>query len=356
MPLYMDIHKASDYDVKPTVEDIKRNHIADLEVQHKYGVKFLQYWINEEAGEVYCLMEAPDKEACSAVHREAHGDMPCNVIELKGGDYMAFLGKDNRVNEFDIVERSDGSLDSGYRIIMVVDILSVTDVSILEERIDNLIKAYGGTVVAKPGNRKTIVFLPGTFQAEGAVSITELPHKIQDKTTEIRIGLTAGEPVTTSKELFADAIQQANDLCDIACNRQILISSRAKEITGSIGLLHKKGSVKVLSQSDEQFLNLLLETIRPLLSETIPDIDTLSKRLGLSRSGLYRNITNLTGLSANEFIKELRMKKALRLIRSRYGNITQVAMESGFNNPSYFAKNFQERFGLLPLKVAKLNS
>ena len=70
MPLFMDLHKADDYDVKPTVEEIKRNHIADLAVQHKYGVKFLQYWINEEPGLVFCLMEGPDKESCAAVHRD----------------------------------------------------------------------------------------------------------------------------------------------------------------------------------------------------------------------------------------------------------------------------------------------
>jgi Protein of unknown function (DUF4242) len=86
MPLFMDLHKAEDYDAKPTVEDIKKNHIADLAVQEKYGVKFLQYWINEDAGLVFCLMEAPDKESCAAVHREAHGAMPCNIIELQGGD------------------------------------------------------------------------------------------------------------------------------------------------------------------------------------------------------------------------------------------------------------------------------
>ena len=59
MPLFMDLHKASDYEVKPTVDDIKRNHIADLEVQGKYGVKFLQYWINEDAGLVFLFDGSP---------------------------------------------------------------------------------------------------------------------------------------------------------------------------------------------------------------------------------------------------------------------------------------------------------
>ena len=138
MPLFMDLHKASDYEVKPTVDDIKRNHIADLEVQGKYGVKFLQYWINEDAGLVFCLMEAPDKESCIAVHREAHGAMPCNVIELKGGDYMTFIGDENRVNQFDIVENEDGTVDAGYRIIMVVDTISLSRYDALQAQIQDI--------------------------------------------------------------------------------------------------------------------------------------------------------------------------------------------------------------------------
>src|SRR5688572_28180422 len=150
MPLFMDLHKASDYDVKPTVEEIKQNHIADLEVQHKYGVKFLQYWINEEAGLVFCLMEGPDKESCAAVHREAHGNMPCNVIELQGGDYRTYMGEESKANEFDIVERTDGTLDTGYRIILVVDLILIDTTELPEKDIDQFIIKYGGRPVNRP--------------------------------------------------------------------------------------------------------------------------------------------------------------------------------------------------------------
>ncbi len=76
----------------------------------------------------------------------------------------------------------------------------------------------------------------------------------------------------------------------------------------------------------------------------------------MSRSRLYRNIKDLTGYSANSFIQELRMQKALHLIRNKYsGNVTQVALEAGFNNLSYFSKSFQKRFGIPPLKAAKMN-
>jgi len=123
MPLFLDLHKASDYDVKPTIEEIKRNHIADLKTQGKYGVRFIQYWVNEEQGLVFCLMEGPDKESCIATHQEAHGNIACNVIELKGGDYKVFMG-DARINEFDITENKDGTFDTGHRTILMTDIVT----------------------------------------------------------------------------------------------------------------------------------------------------------------------------------------------------------------------------------------
>src|SRR5688500_13652688 len=103
MPLFMDLHRAGDYQVKPTIEEIKRNHIADLKTQAKDGVRFMQYWINEGAGRVFCMTEAPDKDSCMATHQEAQGDMPCNMIELRGGDYEVSMG-DGRLNSSDITD------------------------------------------------------------------------------------------------------------------------------------------------------------------------------------------------------------------------------------------------------------
>jgi hypothetical protein len=89
MPLYMDIHLVEDV----SVEDAKNAHIRDLEVQGKYGVTYHQYWFNETAGTVYCLMEGPNKESCEAVHRESHGIVACQIIEVEGGIYDLFMGK-----------------------------------------------------------------------------------------------------------------------------------------------------------------------------------------------------------------------------------------------------------------------
>jgi AraC-like DNA-binding protein len=352
MPLFMDLHKASDYAVKPTVEEIKRNHIADLAVQHRYNVKFLQYWINEEAGLVFCLMEGPDKESCIAVHQEAHGGMPCNVIELQGGDYIALMGKEGKVNAYDIVERPDGTLDTGYRIILAADVMGVAGPGTFHETIEHIVNNTRGRLVQRPGNRKIIAFTEGERAIACADEIIKKQQYQFDNSHEVRMGISAGEPVTEQNDLFGDTIKLANRLCDIAQNAQAVVSPLVKQLTTETAFRHYD-FLRILNQEDERFLQLLIDSTTPMLSEPGFSIDTLGKKLGMSRSQLYRKITNLTGRSANAFIRELRLQKALQLLRGKYGNITQIALETGFTNPSYFAKNFQDRFGVPPLKVLK---
>jgi hypothetical protein len=82
MPLYMDIHKS----VKGlTAEGVAEAHRKDLEVQQGRDVNYLKYWFNEEEGTVFCLAEAPSEEAAAAVHREAHGLLADEVVEVKEG-------------------------------------------------------------------------------------------------------------------------------------------------------------------------------------------------------------------------------------------------------------------------------
>jgi hypothetical protein len=82
MALYMDIHK----DVEGlTAEAVAGAHQRDLEVQPKHGVNYLKYWFNEADGTVFCLIDAPSKEAAEAVHREAHGLLADEIIEIKEG-------------------------------------------------------------------------------------------------------------------------------------------------------------------------------------------------------------------------------------------------------------------------------
>lgn len=70
MTLFMDVHNI---DGDLSVSDVASAHQADLAIQDQHGVKYLRYWVDEGAGKIFCLVDAPDAEAANTVHREAHG-------------------------------------------------------------------------------------------------------------------------------------------------------------------------------------------------------------------------------------------------------------------------------------------
>ncbi|MGN6126643.1 MAG: DUF4242 domain-containing protein [Humibacter sp.] len=70
MPLYMDVHTL---DGSVALSDVASAHAADLAKQDEHDVHYLRYWVDEGAGKIFCLVDAPDPESANAVHREAHG-------------------------------------------------------------------------------------------------------------------------------------------------------------------------------------------------------------------------------------------------------------------------------------------
>jgi len=82
MPLYLDVHHI---DGGVNLDDVAKAHIADVETQGGYDVKYLRYWVNEPDGKVFCLVEAPSAEAAATVHREAHGLVADSIFEVQEG-------------------------------------------------------------------------------------------------------------------------------------------------------------------------------------------------------------------------------------------------------------------------------
>jgi hypothetical protein len=82
MPLYMDVHTI---DGGVAVGDVAKAHMADLQTQAKYDVRYLRYWVDEAQGKVFCLVEAPSADAASTVHREAHGLVAEHVFQVQEG-------------------------------------------------------------------------------------------------------------------------------------------------------------------------------------------------------------------------------------------------------------------------------
>lgn len=83
MPLFMDVHNM---DGKVSVDDVAKAHEADLNTQDAHGVHYLRYWVAEDAGKIFCLVDAPDAEAANTVHREAHGLVADEIFAVAEGE------------------------------------------------------------------------------------------------------------------------------------------------------------------------------------------------------------------------------------------------------------------------------
>jgi Protein of unknown function (DUF4242) len=82
MPLYIDVHNMGG---EVTCDAVRAAHEKDLEMQGDHGVNYKSYWVSEEAGKVFCLVEAPDPETAARVHRDAHGLVADEIYEVQEG-------------------------------------------------------------------------------------------------------------------------------------------------------------------------------------------------------------------------------------------------------------------------------
>lgn len=367
MPLFMDYHYAPGI----TLDEAKKAHLEDLAVQEKYSVKYHQFWVNEEAGMVFCLMEGPDKESCAATHRESNGVQACNIIEVDGGMYSAFMTYDQKVDHGLVMQKSGGA-DTGYRFILTLDIISLTTLtsSIKFEKLkfpegpkdmaNKYIYKYQGRTLQQLQNDSLVsVYMTPESVVRAAIAIRNefIKHISNDRdfdwNIKFKMGISVGQPVTENEDrLFEKAVQQSSRYCKIADEKEIVVPIQL----GKLSELAKKEiemhSLLVLGEGEQQFLERLFDVVEGNLSDDILTVESLSQKIGMSRPHLYRKIQSLTRLSPVSFLRDLKLSKALYLIKQKQKNISEIAFEVGFNNPSYFTKCFQDKYGVNPSKIA----
>ena len=82
MPLFMDVHTIEG---GVALDDVAKAHVADLNTQGRYDVKYLRYWVDQAEGKVFCLVDAPSSDAAAAVHKEAHGLVADEIYAVQEG-------------------------------------------------------------------------------------------------------------------------------------------------------------------------------------------------------------------------------------------------------------------------------
>ncbi|HET9476106.1 MAG TPA: nickel-binding protein [Dehalococcoidia bacterium] len=247
MPLYMDVHAGVD---GATVEDVANAHLRDLEVQGEFGVRYLRYWFNQDAGKVFCLVDAPSAEAAVTVHRKAHGLVPDDIIEVQESLVEAFMGTASESLDASAIPANSGEtpgLDPGFRTIFFTDMVGSTALTqqlgdeqamallrVHNDIIRGALHARGGTEVKHTGDGIMASFLSPRRGVECAIDVQRqfAIHNENDDHVPIRvrIGLSAGEPVEENRDLFGACVQLAARACAHAQPDQILVPTIIRDL------------------------------------------------------------------------------------------------------------------------------
>ena len=109
----------------------------------------------------------------------------------------------------------------------------------------------------------------------------------------------------------------------------------------------------VLSVLDRKFMDKLNSLIGENISTADIDIAFMTDKFAMSHSTFYRKVKALTGVSANEYIRKVKLQRAMELLKTGEYNVTEVAMMTGFNNIGYFRRSFKKEFDITPSEVLK---
>ncbi|MBA4053799.1 MAG: hybrid sensor histidine kinase/response regulator, partial [Marivirga sp.] len=110
-----------------------------------------------------------------------------------------------------------------------------------------------------------------------------------------------------------------------------------------------------LTSADENFVRKILESIEANMSSAEYSVEELGSDVGMSRMQLYRKLKALTGQSANEFIRTIRLKRAAQLLEQNQLTIAEITYEVGFNDLQYFRECFKKLFGVTPSEYTQKN-
>lgn len=236
MALFLDRHEV----VGATAADVAAAHELDLSVQDRYGVRYITYWFDDGAGTVFCLAEGPDRAAVETVHREAHGLMADNLIEVGEGPINAFLG------DFPRHPAGEAYAESAVRAILFTDFCESTRLTrelgdqgfmcLLREHneiVRTALGSRGGREVKHTGDGIMSSFSSVTAAVETGIAIQQsvlARNEMTERPFHLRIGISVGEPVTDSGDLFGVAVQLSARLCDAASPGGIAVSNAVREL------------------------------------------------------------------------------------------------------------------------------
>ncbi len=261
--------------------------------------------------------------------------------------------------------------------------------------IEQLHQKYQGKLIQYYGDGSLSIFDSAIESVKCAVDIQIELSK--EPFIPLRIGLHLGDVLITESDIIGNSVNITSRIESMAQPGTVLISNQIREQISNhnialdfLGTFHFKNDDKkrdiyavvekglllpdknkitgklenetigpttdlpsVSENADEDFG----EEVRKIILQHLDDPDfsvpVLCKKIGCSRPQLYRKLQALYSLSPSDYIREVRLQEAAKLLDQKTGNVSEIAYKTGFNNLSYFSKVFQERFGQQPSAYGK---
>ncbi len=152
-------------------------------------------------------------------------------------------------------------------------------------------------------------------------------------------GLKTGADFYIEKPFFPHILSKMID--NILATRKSLI----ERFRSDINMLPTEAAT---TESDRDLIEKITKLIRQNIDKPDLDVSFIVQEIGISRTLLHLKLKNLTGCSATEFIRSIRLREAVKLIADGTCNISEAAYRTGFTSPNYFTRRFKEFFGTSP--------
>ncbi len=240
------------------------------------------------------------------------------ILLVEDNDDLRFYLKDNLKHHFHIIEAANGK-EGWQKTLALHPLLIVSDVNMPE------------------------------------MSGIDLCKKIKNDQRTAHIPLILLTALTESEDHLSGLESGANDYITKPFNFEILLSKIQNLLILQQTIkktYQKQVDINIqemdIESEDEKFIKNTINCIEKNINNPNFSVEVLSAQLSLSRVSLYKKLLILTGKPPVDFIKTIRLKRAIQLLQKSKMNIAHIAYEVGFSNPTYFSKVFRDEYGMLP--------
>jgi DNA-binding response OmpR family regulator len=240
------------------------------------------------------------------------------LLIAEDNDDLRFYLKDNLLQQFEVIESSDGD----------------TALQMVQKYVPDLIISD--------------IMMPG-------IDGIELCRRIKSDKTICHIPLILLTAKSSEQQMLLGIETGADDYITKPFNFQILEAKINNILTARNRMRHVfKTKLQIepndiaITSLDEQLMHKVLDLVEKNMANSDYSIEMMSHNVGMSRTLLYKKILALTGKPPLEFLRSLRLKRAALLLSKSQLNVSEIAFQVGFNDPKYFSKHFKAEFGVIP--------